>query len=116
MTDDQIREGLTALAGGAGGMVGGGVATIPAKLERKITLTTVIFAIAIGAFSPGVASRFTDMGWQESGLLGTVLGAMVLGILAGLKSLGQYFAKNPRRAIGDLISGRPPEPEKEEKS
>lgn len=89
--------------GGAAGLAGGTITALSETMTRKQVFATVFSSLILGSFVPPFLSVFWSFDWRVSGFIGLVLGLSCVAVVAGLKKLGDQFAKKPVTVVGAII-------------
>jgi drug/metabolite transporter (DMT)-like permease len=102
---DEFTTNQAVIAAGVGGVAGLGGAAVTALSEnmtRKQVAATVIAGLGFGSFVPPAVMTLWQFHPVLSGLIGFCCGLTAVGLVAGVKKIGEVFGKRPGAFIPQL--------------
>ena len=111
---DEIATNQAVIAAGVGGVAGLGGAAVTALSEnmtRKQVAATVIAGLGFGSFVPPAVMTLWQFHPVLSGLIGFCCGLTAVGLVTGVKKIGEVFGKRPGAFIPQLRERLKDDPE-----
>lgn len=102
-TDATNSEMIVAVGVGAvAGMGGAAVTALSENMTRKQVAATVISGLGFGSFVPPAAMTLWNFHPILAGIIGFVCGLTAVGLVTGVKKIGDMFGKKPGAFIPQI--------------
>jgi hypothetical protein len=102
MPDGSHEHLITAGIGGAFGLAGGAVTALSETMTRKQVVATVTAGVGFGASVPPALMSVWQFHPGLAGLMGLVCGLACVGLVTGVRKIGDVFGRQPGRFIPQI--------------
>lgn len=103
MPDLQNHDAAIAIGlGGVAGLAGASVTALSETMTRKQVTATVISGLGFGSFVPPAVMTLWQFHPFLSGLIGFICGLTAVGLVTGVRKVGDWFGKNPGKFIPQI--------------
>lgn len=102
MADGSHDHMIVAGIGGAAGIAGGAITALSETMTRRQVIATVMSGLGFGSFVPPALMAVWEFHPGLAGLIGFVCGLACVGLVAGVRKVGDVFGKQPGRFIPQI--------------
>lgn len=102
MPDGSHELLIVAGIGGAAGLAGGAVTALSETMTRRQVIATVMSGLGFGSFVPPALMAVWQFPPGLAGLIGFVCGLACVGLVSGVRKVGDLFGRNPGKFIPQI--------------